>query len=103
MAPKRPAQAELIFEDGYDPAGVTGVLVTRAEGSAALEMARRSLEVDAGWAHEEAVAAIASARIEAGRWWKTPNRHADGWVLVGAGTRPASGATPGVLFRIAKR
>lgn len=106
MAPPRPPRAELIFDhDGsFDPAAVTAVLISREEGTIAQVMAMRALRVDAGWDHEESRDAIMSARIESGRFFKVPNRHGDGWILQRAGSwRPASGATPGVLFTLAKR
>lgn len=100
MAPRRPPTAELIHQDGTDSSAVTGVLISRAEGTDAREMAMRALEVDAGWAHDSAVAAILAARIESGRFWKTPDRHGPGWLLHRAGMNPRRGATPGVLFTL---
>lgn len=104
MAPKRPAAAELIFDGGdYDLGRVTGVLISRAEGTDARDMAIRALEVDAGWRHDAAIDAIAAAQSESGRWYKVPNRHADGWLMFRDGRQgPRSGATPGVLFRLPK-
>lgn len=106
MAPTRPPRAELIFDhDGsFDPAAVTAVLISREEGTTAQVMAMRALRIDAGWDHDESREAILSARIESGRYRKVPNRNGDGWVLQRTGDwRPARGATPGVLFTLAKR
>lgn len=100
MAPKRAPRAELIFDGPADRTSVTGVLVSRAEGTDAREMAMRALEVDAGWSHDDAVQSILAARIEPGRWWKTPDRHGPGWILHRAGMNPRRGATPGVLFSL---
>lgn len=100
MAPARPPRADLIYDEGV----LTGVLVCREEGSEAQAMAMRALMVDAGWTYNQALPTILAARIEPGRWFKTPEREGTGWTLQRAGGwRPRAGATPGVLFRLDPR
>jgi len=98
MPKKRPPTAHGISEDASGE--VEGVLVCRAEGSQAQEMAIRVLEVDHGWTHDEAVSRILSAKVKPGRWYKTPDRNDQyAWIMrpVTDG-KPHAGATPGVYY-----
>ena len=98
MAPRRPPRVDYI----YDESSFIGVLVCRADGDQAREMALNGLIVDLGRPEPEAREWLSRARVRVSRWYKTPDiRDVSGyaWILneARAGSN-GSGATPGVLF-----